>query len=307
MLRPVISPCRSSVFFTPSLHFRSVCGDVRPCRRGGGCSVCTYEVCGPGSNRRACEPGFGIGLNTLRCSTTSFSHDSRATCFSLREASVPGGDAECVFNRIVTFFGVWRPHQRRGVDLAAALARGHLQNRKDLARNEHGRISERWQVGPIATVSADCQTEPGRAGHTWQHRFLGWRVVAAATARAGYATTRTAHELHAESATHGAADANVCSAASISLRWFFGRAQWREGGSIAAAARCERGRADASPAAASSWRAPNSAPDGESGAGTLAQRRKSTDGLREACGAEGDGRVQCAGPPSGGQRGRRQQ
>ena len=214
----------------------------------------------------------------------------------------------CVFtHRYVE--SVCGDRKKRGVDLGSCsrLARGQLQNRKDLARNEHGRISERWQVGPIATVSADCQTEPGRAGHTWQHRLLRRRVVAAATARAGYATTRTAHELHAESAAHGSADANVISAASISLRWFFGRAQWREGGRIAAAARRERGRADASPAAASSGRAPNPAPDGESGAGTLAQRLPSTDGLCEACGAEGDGCVQCAGPPSGGQRGRRQQ
>ena len=226
--------------------------------------------------------------------------------FATRRAQV--GLRPCVFTPSLRRVGLWRSKETRSRPCSCSrLARGQLQHRKDLARNEHGRISERWQVGPIATVSADCQTEPGRAGHTWQHRLLRRRVVAAATARAGYATTRTAHELHAESAAHGSADANVISAASISLRWFFGRAQWREGGRIAAAARRERGRADASPAAASSGRAPNPAPDGESGAGTLAQRLTSTDGLREACGAEGDGCVQCAGPPGGGQRGRRQQ
>ena len=176
-----------------------------------------------------------------------------------------------------------------------------MQDEHNLARDEHGRRCERWQVGPIAAVSADLQTEPGRARRTWRHRLLRRRVIAAAAACAGYATTRTAHELHAESASHGPADSNVTSAESISHRWFsaartYWRAQWREGRHIAAAARRECGRADAARAAAASWRAPNSAPHGESGAEQLARRKpprpgrqsKRKDGLCEARGAEGD-------------------
>ena len=83
-----------------------------------------------------------------------------------------------------------------------------VQYGHNLARDKHGRHCERWQVGPIAEVGVDLQTEPGRARRTWRHRYLWRRIIAAATDCAGYATTRATHELHAEATARDPADAN---------------------------------------------------------------------------------------------------